>query len=50
MTVSYLHLQLNHRAHIIPDGSGSSWDKLIWSPYAAFAGSNLIQGEDLVFL
>lgn len=28
----------------------SSWDKLVWSPYAASAGSNLIQGEDLVFL
>lgn len=28
----------------------SSWDKLVWSLYAASAGSNLIQGEDLVFL
>ena len=29
---------------------GSSWDQLMRSSSAAFAGSNLIQGENLVFL
>ena len=28
----------------------SSWDKLVWSPYAASAGYNLVQEEDLFFL